>query len=568
MRPAEASARVTAPAQAHFAEILASYLPRLVTGSGKAGRLEVEGLLLSRDDLFNQVQSLIDRFASAECGGTGFSGPIVALKLTPRLAVSFNRDRVRPAHVQCFLKVLVDRYADALPAPANPLSPLVPYEIDSTCEFNLWTIIVSVAHVDELRLIWLRIVSGGLVGEMEALTTPKLYGSKERLTNFLHAVSVAALEEGIPLLDLMSGTGIVSRILSSRHVIFANDANPYAALLTRAQDLVASAEEVLAMIRALNPPFLSNQERVAQVVSDALAQEASFLHGELNDQVLAEYVEFCRQPVMSIGAGPISPGRPHTLVTERYANAYFGVAQSIEIDSLRAAIEAAFQKGSDPRRHICLAALIVAVCLCNSGPHFAQPPKILNLHSLGVIIERRARSVMWEFELALRRLAARPPLTTPIKQVTTLNWSEALDDFLNAIPEGPRAVYVDPPYSKLQYSRYYHVLNVILAYDYPPIHGVGRYPPLDLRFSSRFEFQPGAAEREIEQIFSRCARSKTQIMLSCYDWGFIKIPFLMDAMGRYFGRIDIFCESLQHHSQGVKLNKVGKVNEYVFVAGI
>jgi hypothetical protein len=307
---------------------------------------------------------------------------------------------------------------------------------------------------------------------------------------------------------------------------------------------------------------------VAELIPDALAQESSFLHGELNDQVLAEYVDFCRQPVMSIGAGPVSSARPHTLVTERYANAYFGIAQSIEVDSLRAAIEVVFPEDSDPRRNICLAALIIAVCLCNSGPHFAQPPKILNLHSLGVIIERRARSVMWEFELALKRLAARPPLATPFKQVTVLNWSEALDGFLKAVPEGPRAVYLDPPYSKLQYSRYYHVLNVLLAYDYPPIHGVGRYPPLDRRFSSRFEYQPGAAEREIEQIFSRCARTKTGMMLSYYDRGFLKIPFLMEAMARYFERVDIFCESLQHHSQGVRLNEVGKVNEYVLVAGV
>lgn len=188
--------------------------------------------------------------------------------------------------------------------------------------------------------------------------------------------------------------------------------------------------------------------------------------------------------------------------------------------------------------------------------------------ALGVIIERRARSVMWEFELALKRLAARSPLARPLQQVTSLNWPEALDQFLRAVPDGPRAVYLDPPYSKLQYSRFYHVLNVLLDYDYPPIHGVGRYPPLDRRFSSRFEFQPKAAEREINQIFQRCAESKTGIMLSYYDRGFLKIPFLMDAITRHFGDVDIFCETLQHRSQGVRLSEMGMVKEYVFVGGI
>ncbi len=51
------------------------------------------------------------------------------------------------------------------------------------------------------------------------------------------------------------------------------------------------------------------------------------------------------------------------------------------------------------------------------------------MHSLRVIVERRARSVVWEFDLALGRLAARRPPRLPFADATRLNWREALTRF-------------------------------------------------------------------------------------------------------------------------------------------
>ncbi len=186
------------------------------------------------------------------------------------------------------------------------------------------------------------------------------------------------------------------------------------------------------------------------------------------------------------------------LITARYANVYFGVSQAIEIDAIRVAIET-FPQDNPQFRDLCLAALLLAACTCNPGPHFAQPRKVKSLATLRDVVERRARSVAWEFEVSLRRLASREPLPQPLGSVTCTDWREALDAFDRATAaSGPRTVYLDPPYSKLQYSRYYHVLNVLLANDYPLISGVGRYPPRTDRFSSRFEYQPSVARREFE----------------------------------------------------------------------
>lgn len=41
--------------------------------------------------------------------------------------------------------------------------------------------------------------------------------------------------------------------------------------------------------------------------------------------------------------------------------------------------------------------------------------------------------------------------------------------------KGELVVYADPPYSRAQYSRYYHLLETLILYDYPEISGKGRY---------------------------------------------------------------------------------------------
>src|SRR5207253_2965645 len=48
-------------------------------------------------------------------------------------------------------------------------------------------------------------------------------------------------------------------------------------------------------------------------------------------------------------------------------------------------------------------------------------------------------------------------------------------------------IYADPPYSKDHYSRYYHVLETLVRYDYPSAAGAGRYRPD--RYSTPFSLR-------------------------------------------------------------------------------
>jgi adenine-specific DNA methylase len=71
-------------------------------------------------------------------------------------------------------------------------------------------------------------------------------------------------------------------------------------------------------------------------------------------------------------------------------------------------------------------------------------------------------------------------------------------------------VFVDPPYSGVQYSRFYHVLETIAAGSCGPVGGVGRYPDPKLRPQSRYSLvteSTDALEDLLSTIASRGARA-------------------------------------------------------------
>jgi hypothetical protein len=298
-----------------------------------------------------------------------------------------------------------------------------------------------------------------------------------------------------------------------------------------------------------------------------------FLHEDFDQEQLQRYADFCDQPVLAPGDKPAA-NAPYQMCTARYANLYFGVAQCVELDSLRAAIDVV-EPSAGFARDTALAALLIAATVCNSAPHFAQPSvlrsrktkQLKSLFTFKNIAERRARSVHWEFELAMGRLMERPRPLHKIGSVTQLDWRQAVDAFVTRLRTGSRAaVYLDPPYSKLQYSRYYHVLNSLIAYDYPPVTGAGRYPPKNQRFSSKFEYQPGTARREFEAVFSTCSKHGLDLFLSYSDTGFVGIDELVELARRHFSVIEVLTEKMRHHSQGVQLGGTrGDVTEYLIV---
>ncbi len=163
-----------------------------------------------------------------------------------------------------------------------------------------------------------------------------------------------------------------------------------------------------------------------------------------------------------------------TSLINAYAGHYYSPIQASWLQALRDTIPS-----SSPNREICLSALVIAASKCAASPgHTAQPfqPTDTALKYLQLSWQR---NLCDDIQNALVQIA---PLHAKII-------GKALTGDANKVAselESGDLVFIDPPYSDVQYSRFYHVLEAITVGYTSPVFGIGRYPPLDERPSSKY----------------------------------------------------------------------------------
>jgi hypothetical protein len=74
-------------------------------------------------------------------------------------------------------------------------------------------------------------------------------------------------------------------------------------------------------------------------------------------------------------------------------------------------------------------------------------------------------------------------------------------------------VFVDPPYSGVHYSRFYHVLETIARGQCSNVEGVGRYPPASERPSSLYS-QKSEALGALDELLETLSRVGCTVILT------------------------------------------------------
>lgn len=158
--------------------------------------------------------------------------------------------------------------------------------------------------------------------------------------------------------------------------------------------------------------------------------------------------------------------------------------QCIQLDSLRYAVD----QFSGEERLWALGILVVTVYQVSSGHanHFAQPKKITENNITDILIKRQ-KSAYHEFSKRLICLSEESESTANEIKLLPGPWKNALDYAVDSI-SGEKIVYLDAPYKRDEYSRYYHVLETMVKYDYPSseLKGQIRSKRLKERFATEF----------------------------------------------------------------------------------
>ena len=167
-------------------------------------------------------------------------------------------------------------------------------------------------------------------------------------------------------------------------------------------------------------------------------------------------------------------------IFRHYGGHYFSPAQALALDSLHDLLP------DDPsQRLVGMAAILRTASRCAAAPgHTAQPfqPTTNLLPFLTAAWSRDIFSVCQE-QVAL--LCERHALVRG--QVLTSDAAEAV----TRVQEGD-LVFLDPPYSAVQYSRFYHVLEGIARGGWDSVSGTGRAPCLASRFQSQYSLVSNA----------------------------------------------------------------------------
>ncbi len=206
---------------------------------------------------------------------------------------------------------------------------------------------------------------------------------------------------------------------------------------------------------------------------------------------------------MVMGARAWSADASGTFI-QAYGGHYYSPIQACWIEALRATLP---QDKSE--QTACLAALVVASSKCAAAPgHTAQPfqPTPTAIRFLHASWER---DLLKDVRTALLAISAKHAQVQGQAAVGNANHVAS-----SLLPND--LVFVDPPYSAVQYSRFYHVLEAIAAGTAPHVSGVGRYPQREDRPSSAYSFKT-QSQAAIEDLLKKLAKNETTVLLTFPD---------------------------------------------------
>lgn len=160
------------------------------------------------------------------------------------------------------------------------------------------------------------------------------------------------------------------------------------------------------------------------------------------------------------------------IVTTHYAGTYFGIQQAVAIDAIRVEIERLRRANtiSEWIEDALVSALFSAMsrAVFSAGKHFAQP--MVESPGRNDIFYRSRLLADRAIDIASAFLDAAANIDAAAKCGSHAVYGEPVEDVYGALVKArPTMVYADPPYTAQQYSRFYHVLDVVADYRTPQL---------------------------------------------------------------------------------------------------
>lgn len=375
-------------------------------------------------------------------------------------------------------------------------------------------------------------------------------GTKRHMADHVRD-AIAALGQDGRVVDLFSGMGSVAESLRDTASVITNDAMSFTAALSRARFTGATrASSALDVRDRLAPAYESRRAALEARYARELADEQDALDGDRDALTAymnsAQHVGNSTQKRRSARAAAEAGGAEHYELASLYFGAgYLSLRQAIELDAIRAAID-----GDDvhvERDWLIGSWIAGASVLLNAPGHTAQFLRP-NSNSAHARIVRTWRRSMWD-----EFVGALDDVTQVGEESWRANNTVYVGDALDLISAGELqkigVVYADPPYTRDQYSRYYHVYETLYRYDYPDSSGAGRNR--SDRFTTGFSLK-SAVVASFNDLCRNVARMRVPLVISYPSAGLLsQANGGVEAIaGDYFAKVKTLSYEANHSTMG------------------
>ncbi|TVZ16400.1 DNA adenine methylase [Maribacter sp. MAR_2009_72] len=362
-------------------------------------------------------------------------------------------------------------------------------------------------------------------------------GAKNRVIDSILNESENYIGEGY-VLDLFSGSSIVSQAYSNigKNVI-SNDVQKFSGIISKTFLKVDFEPSFLNF--PLDILFKNSDNKYFGIYADWIKKEDFFLKKRDTKSLLNLYKNFPliwnrknnkSEEVNNIfekmithlyePAFNIAP-----LFTTIYAGTYFGIKQSIQIDNHRRRLEELLNNDNinSWQYNLVLTSLIstISQIVNSAGKHFAQPIKFENILKNDLLESRLYKNRLIDIDSVLseniiNNISLIKNNTSLTKNIVISKTMESVIENIDVLPKID-LIYADPPYTAQQYSRFYHIPEILIEYKIPELQihrdkvTTGLYP--SDKFKSRFCSMVKAPEA-FSDLFKLTKNTESTLLLS------------------------------------------------------
>lgn len=282
--------------------------------------------------------------------------------------------------------------------------------------------------------------------------------------------------------DLFAGSGSVAKFIATKYdvPVVAFDIQEFSSVVTGA---VIERDSIIDAVR-----LWDNWHRRANVLFERITLPKQ---RPLTADAVQTYRRWC--------------GRQENLpITSAYGGHYFSPTQSVWLDCLRSSLPRVAHS-----KQVALAALVHAASQCAAAPgHTAQP-----FQPTSTAIRYVAES--WNRDLPMYVRTSLDEICSQHAKVVGRSDVRSANDATKGLTNRD-LVFVDPPYSGVHYSRFYHVLETVVQGGCGIVTGSGRYPIAALRPRSDYSLK-GKSRAAIDDLLRNIAKAGATAIVTFPD---------------------------------------------------